>query len=351
MSLQKLHSLIALSMIALAAISCKEDETETTPTLEGTLTFNAPPEFVAPGSTYTMTPSGVTHPEDKNIGYYWKVQPSNPEADTTKSYFTGLDPDTGEPSDGSFTYTFPDTLQTYTIYGYAYAAGYSYSSGYTYCTTIKGGLDGSLAGTGIDASDSKIESADGHEYYYENIDGIDWFRMNLADDSCGASYRNFEVMSDVLGRYYSYEEALDACPDGWRLPTNAEWEALCSYLGAEVPAVQYSQIGGVAAKLMANVTLNGKLLWEYWPEVGEITNSSKMSVIPAGFANLGIVSEGKYPQASFTGLYEYAAFWTSDKVAEEEGMAYYRYLVCDQPDLFIGKGDVRTFGASVRCVR
>ena len=60
-------------------------------------------------------------------------------------------------------------------------------------------------------------------------------------------------------------------------------------------------------------------------------------------------SDGKYPYANFKGDYEYAAFWTADMA--EEGMAYYRYLICDQPDMQIGKGDVNTLGASVRCVR
>ena len=32
-------------------------------------------------------------------------------------------------------------------------------------------------------------------------------------------------------------------------------------------------------------------------------------------------------------------------------MAYYRYLICDQPDMMIAKGDPKAFGASIRCVR
>jgi hypothetical protein len=38
-------------------------------------------------------------------------------------------------------------------------------------------------------------------------------------------------------------------------------------------------------------------------------------------------------------------------VEGEEGMAYYRYIIADRPEMLIGKGDVNTFGASVRCVR
>jgi uncharacterized protein (TIGR02145 family) len=101
---------------------------------------------------------------------------------------------------------------------------------------------------------------------------------------------------------------------------------------------------------MANAYFNGVKLWNYWPEVGKITNESELSMIPTGFVNLGTkTSEGTYPYANFKGDYEYAAFWTADMA--EEGMAYYRYIYCKHPELMIGKGDTKTFGASVRCVR
>ena len=101
-------------------------------------------------------------------------------------------------------------------------------------------------------------------------------------------------------------------------------------------------------------------MWEYWPAVGDITNETGMSIIAAGFAMLGQKNETpkedpnieyNYPNAIFKGYLEYAAFWTADKVEDEEGMAYYRYLIFDQPDLMIAKGDMKTFGASVRCIR
>ncbi len=108
-------------------------------------------------------------------------------------------------------------------------------------------------------------------------------------------------------------------------------------------------------------------MWEYWPAVGEITDAAGISMIPAGFTSLGTADpnseenaeksplrphmEFLYPGAVFQGVKEYAVFWTGDLVEGEPGMAYYRYIIADQPDLQIGKGDINTFGASVRCVR
>ena len=111
---------------------------------------------------------------------------------------------------------------------------------------------------------------------------------------------------------------------------------------------------------MGNTYFNDDLMWEYWPSVGEITNSTGISMMPVGYATLGNKNtspkenefiDNTYPQAMFKGYKQYAAFWTADTAKDEEGMAYYRYLISEQPDLFIEKGDINSFGASVRCIR
>ena len=336
MSHRKLNILIFAIAASVCIISCKkEDETKATPSLSGALSFSAP-EYVLPNTTVTMTPSGVTHPKDKGLGYYWKVTPTKPKADTTR-YENGLDKN-GKPSDGSFTFTFSDTLQTCKISGYAFATGYSYLSKSLNCTVVKGGINGSITNLGL--ADKASITVDGIVYPYVNIAGLDWLCRNIADPSAGAPYRNNEVMGDVFGRYYSFEEAQSICPEGWRLPTDAEWLAA---------AKEYDD---KMAALMGNAYFNGELMWEYWPAVGDITNASGLSMIPAGFAMLASKnSDGYYSNANFDGLNEYAAFWTADTVKDETGMAYYRYVFCEQPEFQLGKGDAKTFGANVRCVR
>lgn len=334
MSHRKLNILIFAIAASVCIISCKkDDETKVTPALSGALSFNVP-EYVSPNTKLTLTPSGVTHPKDEGLGYYWKVNPTKPKADTTR-YENGLDKN-GKPSDGSFTFTFSDTLQTCTISGYAYAAGYSYVMKSIECTVVEGGIDRSITNLGL--ADKPSITVDGIVYPYVTIEGLDWLCRNIADKSAGAPYRNSEEMSDVFGRYYSFEEAQKVCPEGWRLPTDAEWTTV---------AETYEM-----AALMGNAYFNGDLMWEYWPEVGDITNESGISMIPAGYAMLsGKDSDGYYSNAQFKGINEYAAFWTADAVEKEAGMAYYRYIFCEQPEFQLGKADTRTFGANVRCVR
>lgn len=346
MSLRKLFSII---FVAAAVLGCKkEEEYEAGPSFEGMLSFNIP-LFVHPNDAVTMTPKGISHPEGKGIGYSWKVTPGMKKSDTTR-FENGLSPD-GKPSDGSFTYQFPDSLGTYTVGCYGFADGYTSAYASSYTTVVKGGYNGSIKGTGIFPYDSMI-SVDGSDYYYVFHNGLDWFRNNLADPSYGVSFSNSSAMLTVFGNYYSYEEALKACPEGWRLPTDAEWVALAKSINPESNGAVGEPITKVAADFMGNVTFNGTEMWDYWPTVGEITNTSKLAAIPAGYVNLGAKSDdGGYPTASFFGTYEYAVFWTADKVEGNADMAYYRYIICDQPDIQIGKGDIKTFGANVRCVR
>ena len=348
MSLRKLYPILLATAVLMSAVSCKDDETESLPSLDGMLTFDLP-AFIQPKEVLIMKPKGLKHPDGKIIGYYWKVTPGMTQNDTTR-YENGLTID-GHESDGSFRYHFSDSLGTYTVSCYGFADGYNSGYASSFTTVVKGGLDGSITETGIVENDSKI-TVDGTDYYYTSHNGLDWFRNNLANPSYGASYTNTDAMLDVFGNFYSYEEAVKACPEGWRLPSDAEWAALANKLDPEANAVAGGLFKGIAADLMANVKFNGTEMWEYWPNVGELTNSSKLAFIPAGYANLGERNEeGRYPTATFFGVYEYAAFWTADKVEGDENMAYYRYIICDQPDIQIGKGDVNTFGANVRCVR
>lgn len=127
------------------------------------------------------------------------------------------------------------------------------------------------------------------------------------------------------------------------LPTKEDWEKLETFVKAKTEADPTSYGKSVAAALMANASFNGDLILEYWPIVGDITNSSGFSAIPVGYANT--------EADTFHGPFEYAVFWTATSVEDNAEMAYYRYLICDQPDMFTGKAEKKSFGASVRCIK
>ena len=315
------HKVILIIAAAAAVFcSCKDDdEGEAKPYLSGSLTIDALPEFVNPGYVFSLTASGLEHPEEGVIGYSWKMSPGMDSYDTTDVFSRRLS----------------DTLRTYTIYCTAFADGYSSSSTYTYTTVVKGGKDGSI--TGVDYPEDMVDN----KYFYGTIGENTWTLNNIFEGVDGLGFRSSEAMVEVFGRYYNYEDAVAACESisgGWTLPTKEDWEKLEDYVKAN-PTLGKSP----AAALMGDSLFNGETMWEYWPAVGDITNGTGFGAISAGYANLA--------SASFKGAYEYAVFWTATSVEDDDTMAYYKYLICNEPEVFTGKADKESFGASVRCIR
>lgn len=109
------------------------------------------PEYISPKDVLIITPRGLSHPEGKGIGYSWRVSPGMSKSDTTRLE-NGLTPE-GHESDGSFRYHFPDSLGTYTVSCYGFADGYTSSYASAYTTVVKGGLNGTIKGTGILTTD------------------------------------------------------------------------------------------------------------------------------------------------------------------------------------------------------
>lgn len=339
-----------MAAMILAAVSCKDDDDDVNIIyVDGNLNFSLP-EYIHPNEGITFTPRGLSHPDGKEIGYCWKVTPTDNKYDTTR-FENGLDKE-GKPSDGSFFHEFSDTMQIYTVYCSAFAEGYTSSSKTKKTTVVIPGPGNSITNSGIDTAKDPYITVDGNRFYYTTIDGLDWFKQDLCFTESGVPFKNAEAMDGVYGLFYNYESALTACPEGWRLPSDKDWVAMANAVSGNGGFQELQPIEGIAASLMVNADFNGARMWTYWPAVGEITNSSGLCMIPTGYANLGSAdAEGKYPAAKFEGVNNYAAYWTADKVEGSSDRAYFRYIYCEQPDFVIAEGDTKSFGAAVRCVR
>ena len=315
----RLFTYIALSLAVLTALSCKKDDSSTTtkPYLYG-VNFDLP-TFARPGDIFELSPYGVYTEDGKELEKYvykWKV-----------------DDDTYKEMD---TYTLVlSEVGNYVVYCQASDpdANYYAVSTSKVIIVIDPELGKTLKGTGIDPEkDPFIEDARGlkgeSEYYYIHNGELDWFRNNLAWTGDGLSYENADVTSFPLGRYYTWDEAMTACPEGWRLPTLAEWETL----GAE------------AGALMCNAYLNSQQMWEYWPDVVK-TNETKMSIIPSGYALPALTS----PQ--YLNIYNYAAFWTATESADDPRQAAFRYIYVQENEVRTSYADKASLALSVRCVR
>lgn len=85
-----------------------------------------------------------------------------------------------------------------------------------------------VTGTFTDLRDGKI-------YKTIVIGTQTWMAENLAysaNSGCWA-YDNSQSNVSIYGYLYKWETAQDVCPEGWHLPSDAEWTILIDYLGGK----------------------------------------------------------------------------------------------------------------------
>ena len=333
--------IIPLTLLALAASvagGCKKEET-TKSSLDGSLSI-VMPKYVEPGVAKTFcidTMTTLSRPDGAAIGYYF----SDPFLASN---------DTIVKADGSvneryYEFKVLDTLGVVNLsFGACSSDDYYGSIKTATFTVVRKGRNGRASITGFDQSveDEKlVDPRDLKVYPCVDIDGTLWMRSNLAWEGAGLGYEGYDVMTDLFGRYYTWEEAVDACPEGWRLPNEDDWLALASKYA--VSSSRDADYEGMAGTLMADLYFNGTRMWEYSRYV-KVSDKSHLSLMPSGYAT---VSGGS---GEFSSLYEYAALWTADGNADGD-RAVLRYIYRDNDNVFRGLADKTNFAASVRCVK
>jgi len=315
---RRLLPYIGLVLAAFSLFSCKkkEEETTTKPYLYG-VSFDLP-TFARPGDTFDLKAYGVYTTEGDGVDkptYKWRIGTAafqEAEVFTVKLEEVGNFTITCQASD-------PDDKY--------YATSVSHT-----IIVIDPTLGKTLTGTGIEEADTHItdtrDKAGENDYFYTRIGEVDWFRNNLAYTGSGLAYENADVTSYPIGRFYTWEEAMKACPEGWRLPTAEEWAAL----------------GSEAAPLLADAYLNSKRMWEYWPNAPR-TNTTNLAIIPAGYALPSLTTP------AYKRIYDYAAFWTSTEDPAKSTQARYFYIFVEDNEVRSTYGEKGSLALSVRCVR
>ncbi len=322
--------ILAAGLVMPAACNKDDDDDTTYVYMTGTLTFSMTP-YVNRNETITVIPSGITDPEVP--GYYWTPSWTSTN-DTTR-----LENGSG---DGRYEFDAPDSVGIFTLSVASFADGYYSSSATDTLYVVDPTLNTTVTGLEIDESDETVtDDRDGGVYYLTDVAGMTWMKNNVYYTGSGASYYDSPAMDPLFGRYYTWTEAQTACPDGWHLPTEAEFVELANSLSDETFS-EKETFSGISGDLMVNASFYDELMWEFWPIV-KITNKSGLNVIPVGYA-----TEQLTTSVRFTGIYEYAVFWIAD--SDDEG-GYYRYMYVDKPDVLIGVSDKTSFRASVRCVK
>ena len=170
------------------------------------------------------------------------------------------------------------------------------------------------------------EEIDGNKFYTIDLNGTTWMANNLYGTESGTNYQDSEILTTVFGKYYSWTEAQTACPEGWHLPSGAEFDQC---------------LGTNAGSLMVDASFVNTTMWSYWPQV-KITNSTQFCAIPVGYRDF------TNEDAPENGFKKFACFWTSD---QQEDRGVFRSIFEEDVDVQKSQGDKETLAMSVRCVK
>lgn len=161
----------------------------------------------------------------------------------------------------------------------------------------------------IAACGATLRDIDGNEYRSVRLGPQIWMAENLrttrsrAGEPLPSSAPNDDEASvPVYGRLYDWATARRACPDGWHLPSDAEWALLDTTVGAHA--------GGALKDTRT------------WRSPDAATNRTGFSARPAGYA-----SDHEFDSQFGTR----AVFWSATPA--DDHFVWSRVLGDDSPDL------------------
>ncbi len=165
-------------------------------------------------------------------------------------------------------------------------------------------LDGAVSGGSSSKQGGGVyftDSRDGKKYKTVKIGSQTWMAENLNYDANGNKcYDNKPANCEKYGRLYNWETASKACPSGWHLPNEGEWELLSEAVGGEE---------------MAGEKLKSKSSW-YNNSNG--TDEFGFSALPGG---------GGYSDGNFGGVDGYSYWWSAAEY--NSNSAWRRYVSYD----------------------
>lgn len=330
----------ALAAVLLAAclLSCKKDKDSVSPSLSGGVRVSIP-GYVFPGDVIKTSVGGVYRDDESDtLLMYTCYNSITGKSDTLRRE--------GDPASvkADFEYTVPDTIGRFYFSFTAWAKGYTskYSTQYFYVvdTTLNGS---SISGYVMSMEEPAIDSRDGRRYPATSAGSQKWMMTNLAWEGAGEAYQGAPAASRLFGRYYTWNEASSfVCPDGWHLPTDAEWTALAESAGA-TSVSGHVDVPDAAGRLMGKILFYGDAMWGFAKDV-KISNDVNFCAIPVGYAKVD-------PDAgySFEGYGSFACFWTADEFDSQRALV--RYIYWDKPSLSVAAMPKDSYAASVRCVK
>ncbi|MCL1957598.1 MAG: fibrobacter succinogenes major paralogous domain-containing protein [Fibromonadales bacterium] len=173
-----------------------------------------------------------------------------------------------------------------------------------------------------------IDGRDGKKYKTVKIGTQTWMAENLNYNASGKCYDNKPANCDKYGRLYNWNTAKTACPNGWHLPDDMEWDKLYRFAdGTKGTSSPYnSETAGKYLKAASG-----------WIENGNGTDKFGFAALPSGYGD----SRG------FRGAGDFGGWWSA---SEDNSYAYMRSMFYNGEDA--GWRDAgKSLLFSVRCLQ
>ena len=200
--------------------------------------------------------------------------------------------------------------------GFLFTAGLVLAMAFTFSCSSDDGDEGGGGGS---------VSYGGQKYKTVKIGEQTWMAENLnyagedPDNPIGRCYSDDQANCKKYGRLYNWSTALTICPEGWHLPSDADWTTLTNYVGSST----------------AGTKLKTKSGWDY---NGNGTDDFGFSALPGGYYENG--------SFAFVGIYGY--WWSATEY--NSGYAHYRHMICSSSEV-IRNDYLKSVLHSVRCVQ
>ena len=128
------------------------------------------------------------------------------------------------------------------------------------------------------------------------------------------------------------------CPNGWHVPSDAEWTELTNYMKTQPAYVASGGVGHLARALAATWGWNSSSGTDVPGNDPSTNNATGFSALPAGYCNYGY----------YGNLGNYAEFWSATE--GDEDRAFCRKLLYNSANVNMNYCH-KVEGISVRCVR
>jgi uncharacterized protein (TIGR02145 family) len=148
-----------------------------------------------------------------------------------------------------------------------------------------------------DVGEAFTDARDGQTYKVAKIGNQTWMAENLNYDAEGSKcYNNKQENCAKYGRLYSWEMAARACPKGWKLPSDWEWQMLVKFAEDNERFISGEEVAG--EKLKAK---NG---WKKNKDSKNGLDSHGFSALPGGY--------GTFSDGGFSGAGSFGMWWSTE---------------------------------------